>query len=62
MVTGGVFINAAICGSLSAVTSRYQGRVVWVFIACILVLAWATRTRQTDPKDAANPEADKALS
>ena len=62
MVTGGVFINAAICGSLSAVTNRYQGRVVWVFIACILVIAWATHARETSEDKTAEPQGDKALS
>ena len=41
IVGGGFVVNAVICGSLSAVTDRYQGRVVWVLIACIAVLVWA---------------------
>ncbi len=40
IVGGGILINAAICGALSAVTDRYQGRVVWVFTVTVLVVAW----------------------
>lgn len=61
MVTGGTFINAAICGSLSAVTNRYQGRVVWVFIACILVIAWARHAHQKAIQKPSISAGDEAL-
>lgn len=44
MVLGGCVINAAVCGGLSAVTDRYQGRVVWVLILAVAVIGW-TQTR-----------------
>lgn len=35
----GLFINAAVCGSLSTVADRYQGRVIWVLPVVITVVA-----------------------
>lgn len=60
MIGGGIVINAAICGALSAVTDRYQGRVVWALMACVLIMAWHYReTRQTSM---ATPAADAEVS
>lgn len=58
MVGGGILINAAICGALSAVTDRYQGRVVWAFMACVLIIAWDYRRAQqkTMTAPASDPE------
>jgi len=46
VVAVGLFANAAVCGILSAVTDRYQGRVAWVLpaLACaILLRMWNER-------------------
>jgi hypothetical protein len=49
MVVCGCVINAIVCGALSAVTDRYQGRVVWVAILCIAVIAWVRTRPATAP-------------
>src|SRR5437016_1172050 len=44
----GLLANAAVCGILSGVTDRYQGRVAWVLPALgfiILARVWGTKTR-----------------
>ncbi|MGF1477019.1 MAG: hypothetical protein ACFB6S_15860 [Geminicoccaceae bacterium] len=41
----GLAANAVICGALSAVTDRYQGRVVWVLPTVVLALLLAHRTK-----------------
>ncbi len=40
IMLSGLFINAAVCGSLSTVADRYQGRVIWIFPIVIAVVAW----------------------
>ncbi len=35
----GLLANAAVCGILSAVTERYQGRVAWILPALALILS-----------------------
>ena len=35
----GLATNAIVCGVLSAVTDRYQGRVVWVLPALAIIIA-----------------------
>jgi hypothetical protein len=54
MVVSGCLVNAAICGALSAVADRYQGRVIWVFIVCVAIVWWQSLPGKTLPKDAAN--------
>jgi hypothetical protein len=48
VVLAGLLVNAAVCGILSGVTDRYQGRVAWVLptlaIAILLRVALARRT------------------
>ena len=34
----GLLANAAVCGILSAVTDRYQGRVAWILPALALII------------------------
>ena len=38
VVSVGLLANAAVCGSLSGVTDRYQGRVAWVLPALALII------------------------
>ena len=48
VVAIGLLANAAVCGILSGVTARYQGRVAWVLPALgfiILARVWSTKTR-----------------
>jgi hypothetical protein len=42
----GLLGNAAVCGMLSGVFDRYQGRAAW--IPALLALAWLLRTRTSD--------------
>ena len=46
----GLLVNAAVCGILSAVTDRYQGRVAWLLPAVafmILLRLWVDRKPET---------------
>jgi hypothetical protein len=40
IVLSGLFINAGVCGSLSTVADRYQGRVIWILPIVVAVVAW----------------------
>lgn len=47
----GVLINAFVCGAMSAVTDRYQGRIIWVFLTvCLIAGAELWRLRARTPK------------
>lgn len=41
-VVAGCLINAIVCGSLSASTDRYQGRVIWAFVLTVGALGGRT--------------------
>ena len=45
----GLLANAAVCGILSAVTDRYQGRVVWILPALALII-WLRVQAETKPQ------------
>jgi len=48
----GLLANAVVCGTLSGVTDRYQGRVAWVLPALILLFAmriWSDRQSRQAP-------------
>ena len=50
----GLLANATVCGTLSGVTDRYQGRVIWVLPALALIIALRVWTdRQPDESAAA---------
>lgn len=53
LVAGGLVANAAICGAISGVFDRYQGRVAWA--AVTLALAYLLTRRSNDPAAAARP-------
>jgi hypothetical protein len=42
----GLLANAAVCGILSAVTERYQGRVAWIVPALALILLMRVRSEK----------------
>lgn len=43
MVVTGCLINAVVCGGLSVVADRYQGRVIWVFMMSAALVWWQSR-------------------
>lgn len=49
LVLAGVALNAAICGAISGVFDRYQGRVAWLvpFLALAALFAWRQRKTET---------------
>lgn len=49
----GLLANAAVCGTLSAVTERYQGRVAWILPALVLILLMRIRTDRAIREQAA---------
>ena len=48
VATIGLLANAAVCGILSAVTDRYQGRVAWILPALALIILLRVRA-ETKP-------------
>jgi hypothetical protein len=48
----GLVVNAAVCGILSGVTDRYQGRVAWILPALALIIL--LRLRSGIPATATN--------
>lgn len=54
----GVVINAAICGMISGIFDRYQGRVAWLMLFFALVLLTGRWRRARGDDDAAAPAAD----
>ena len=48
----GLLANAAVCGILSAVTERYQGRVAWILPALALIVLLRIRTDQATREQA----------
>ncbi|NUT01512.1 MAG: hypothetical protein HOP96_11105, partial [Sphingomonas sp.] len=53
MATLGLLANAAVCGTLSAVTERYQGRVAWILPALALIILLRVWTERGQPAPAA---------
>ena len=45
----GFLANAAVCGALSGVTDRYQGRVAWVLPALALIILLRVRNAERQP-------------
>jgi hypothetical protein len=49
MLILGVIINAGICGAMSAVTDRYQGRVIWTLMVATIGVAAQVHSRRRVP-------------
>jgi hypothetical protein len=53
VVAAGLLANAAVCGALSGVADRYQGRVAWVLPAVAVMILLRVRGRRSRPATSA---------
>ena len=47
VVLAGLLVNAAVCGVLSAIDDRYQGRVAWLLPAVVATVGLRLVTRKS---------------